>query len=94
MVSLIRSGDEPRPATRPVRTPPSWPGVTRSAERTDALGWTLLGFLLGVTAAIVVLMHVNFGRPAAAEAASAPGALDGAGRGMASHVRSRAANPA
>jgi len=94
MVSSIRSGDEPRPATRPVRTPPSRPGVGRPAERADALGWTLLGFILGVAAAIAVLMHADFGRPVAAESASAPSALDGVGTGMASHIPSNAPNPA
>ena len=47
-------------------------GVARHADGTDALGWVLLGFLLGAAAAVATMMHAELPRHAAAAPAAAP----------------------
>ena len=47
-------------------------GVARHADGTDALGWILLGFLLGAAAAVATMMHAELPRHASVATAAAP----------------------
>ena len=49
--------------------------IARHADGTDALGWILLGFLLGAAAAVATMMHAELPRSAAAAQPPAAGRL-------------------
>lgn len=78
-MSLIQSGAA-RHGGRPIaRSRRTRLAVARHAEGTDALGWVLLGFLMGAGAAIALLVHADPARqllavvrPPAAPSRSAP----------------------
>ena len=55
MVSLIQAERGGRRLPGPSRLE-----IARHAEGTDAIGWVMLGFLLGAAAAIAALMHADF----------------------------------